>query len=147
MNVTLLLVSLLACDVSTDAPLSTAPTPQPPPAAVAGMLHDAEDRAGYHYNPVGKRDPFRAFVDSTARHLVPPSAYRVLGIVWDIEQPQALVAAEDGRTFVIREGHLLGDSWSRVDRISAEGIEVVTQLVSLTGEEVEQRTVLRLREG
>lgn len=147
MNATLLVSVLLACNNSADAPAPAALSPQPPQAAVVGMLGEAPEEVGYHYSPVGKRDPFRSFVEGAPLGIIPPAAYRVLGVVWDIDTPQALVVGEDGRSFVVEEGSLLGSSWGRVDRISADGVEVVTQYVTIVGDEVEERVVLKLREG
>lgn len=113
----------------------------PQKSSLDDVIASQED---YIYNPIGKRDPFRMPQVLICDPVIPVDGHSVSGVIWDNEQPQALVSDSAGRSFVVAEGQLLGESLGLVTRISEEGVEVSTAYHTLDGDRVEATTVLSL---
>lgn len=109
-------------------------------ASKAADLADAPDEdpeAKYSYPPIGKRDPFRSFIvkgpnNSNSSEASGPlqkhdiDQYKLTGIVWDIDEPKALVEDPDGRGHVISLGTIIGKNWGKVTQIKPEAL-VITE--------------------
>jgi len=105
-------------------------------APAAAGPDDGEEPA-YHYDPIGKRDPFRPYVDPdvptrTGVELGPLQSWnldqlRVVGVVLDDEEgPRALVEDPAGLGHIVRVGDLVGPRWGSVTQIGASGL-VITE--------------------
>ena len=112
--------------------------PEPEPDPLSGLFEDEENDDGYSYNAVGKRDPFRSFI------LDPPGGpgafpvdlgplqeyeldrYKLVGVVWGMEQAQAMVEDPDGIGHVITVGALIGKNWGTVTEIKPDEV-IVTE--------------------
>jgi type IV pilus assembly protein PilP len=106
-------------------------------AAPVEESEEASEEAEYSYNPIGKRDPFRSFLDFTRRdglddeELGPLQKYeidqyRLVAIVWGVEEPRAMVEDPDGTGHVITIGTLIGRNWGRVTQIRPEEL-IITE--------------------
>ena len=82
----------------------------------------------YSYVSIGKRDPFRSFIEvgvaiSTDAGPVGPlqlheiDQYQLRGIVWNIAEPKALIEDPDGIGHVVELQALIGKNWGRVTQI------------------------------
>jgi Tfp pilus assembly protein PilP len=92
----------------------------------------------YSYNSIGKRDPFRSFIqrevavgeiEGTPRgplQLHEIDQYNLRGIAWNIGTPQAMVEAPDGIGHVVVLGTLIGKNWGKVTQIKPEEL-VITE--------------------
>jgi hypothetical protein len=92
---------------------SLKPAARPAPAArrwVSPMV-PREERVTYHYNALGRRDPFQSlvgggFVGMDVGGNAPPDVggIKVVGIVWGVSDKFALVEDPRGNSLVLRQG-------------------------------------------
>ena len=98
---------------------------------------EEETATRYSYNSIGKRDPFRSFIQKEVvvvgeggplgpLQLHEIDAYRLRGIIWNIQAPRALVEAPDGIGHVVELGTLIGKNWGKVTQIKPEEI-IITE--------------------
>lgn len=127
---------------------ATGPTGPAAPAAKAEREKDALDiaieaQAEYVYNPVGKRDPFRSFLVAGERNVseqrVPTQKYELdqyalVGIIWGVDRPRALVEDPEGVGHVMELGTYIGKNWGKVTQISADKVVVTEEYTTLDGE-------------
>jgi len=101
-------------------------------SAVTGIVSAGDP---YTYNPIGKRDPFRAFMGPDIDPLPPGSTplqqysldeLALVGVVWGIDRPRVLVQDPDQVGHVVEIGTYIGDKWGRVTQITPTHI-VVTE--------------------
>jgi type IV pilus assembly protein PilP len=92
-----------------------------------------------NYDFTAKKDPFRSYgvatkakfsVPQTVENLLPIQKYevnqfKVLGIVTGLTESRALVLDPSGKSFVIREGSLIGPHNGRVRSLKQNAIEIV----------------------
>jgi len=118
------------------------------PAAKVERARDALDlaieaQAEYVYNPVGKRDPFRSFLvageRTTSEQRVPTQKYELdqyalVGIIWGVDRPRALVEDPEGVGHVMELGTYIGKNWGKVTQISADKVVVTEEYTTLDGE-------------
>jgi len=99
----------------------------------------------YVYNPIGKRDPFRAFLslggkgveDETPRTPLQRyeiDEYRLVGIIWGIDRPRALVEDPDDVGHVMEIGTYIGKNWGKVTQITASEVVVTEEYQTIDGE-------------
>jgi len=111
--------------------------------AVAEALPELGEN--YHYNPIGKRDPFRSPIEKTnSRDLsvVPPlqkydlDQYQLRGIIWSAQggEPMAMVEDPTGQGHVIYTGTIIGKSWGTVTQIKDDEV-IVTEEIQDTFED------------
>ena len=89
----------------------------------------------YSYNSIGKRDPYRSFINREVVGAGGPSEelgplqlheidqYHLRGIVWASDSPLAMVEAPDGIGHVVALGTLIGKNWGKVTQIKP--VEIV----------------------
>lgn len=112
---------------------------EPADAVVEEATPEEEDTGSrYSYNSIGKRDPFRSFIQKEVvvvddggplgpLQLHEIDAYRLRGIVWNTSAPRALVEAPpDGIGHVVELGTLIGKNWGKVTQIKPEEI-IITE--------------------
>ena len=91
----------------------------------------------YVYNPIGRRDPFRSFIQKevVVNHdggalgplqLHEIDSYKLTGIVSNPSAPHALVRDPDGTGHVVELGTLVGRNWGKVTEIKSSEI-VITE--------------------
>lgn len=106
------------------------------------MMTPQPERVTYHYNALGRRDPFQpliggGFVGADVGGNAPPDAggLRVVGIVWGAADKFALVEDPRGNSMVLRQGDKVMDGY--VDSLKRDALVVKlsvdgqTQLVTI----------------
>ncbi len=153
-SVLLLATTLIAgCDMLVDgqgtppAQGTVAPA-KAPPAAKAEQPEELEEIDepvdDYTYNPIGKRDPFRSFLSlgNRGRDPIPRTPlqkfeldeYQLVGIVWGVERPRALVEDPQGVGYVMEIGTYIGKNWGKVTQISPSEVMVTEEYQTIDGE-------------
>ncbi len=144
-------VGLSACGSSDEEAAANAPpklTPKPPGAAAKDEGGEAGEAAAedddYVYNPIGKRDPFRSFLtfgkrsaEDTPRTPLQKyelDQYQLVGIVWGVERPRALVEDPEGVGHVVEIGTYIGRNWGRVTKITEDAVTVTEEYQTPEGE-------------
>jgi type IV pilus assembly protein PilP len=140
---------LVAC--SGDAPPPPAPAPARPvatnPSAGAKKVEVPSpfvtQKDEYFYNPVGKRDPFKAFSGELVKEDVtvaraPLEKYDLeelvlTGIAWGISDPRGLIRAPDGYSYIVKTNSRVGKNRGRVSRITRRQIFVEEEYRDPTG--------------
>ncbi len=104
----------------------------------------------YSYNSIGKRDPFRSFIN---RDVVAPvgageqltplqmfdlEQFKLVAIVWGQQQPIAMVQDPEGTGHVIDVGTLIGKRWGKVTQIKSDEIVITEQY----RDEIENRLIV-----
>lgn len=160
-------VALGACDpestgqranIGGEAPAA----PKPAGPAVAGAAADptkpgaeaAEEAPGeYAYNPIGKRDPFRSFFRAVEDTEIPNPTplqrfdieqYKLVGVVWGIDSPRAMVQDPEQTGHILELGTYVGKHWGRVTQISRTSVVVTEEYKEADGNLVTEQTVIAL---
>lgn len=99
---------------------------------------------GYVYNPIGKRDPFRSFLtfgtrveDNAPRTPLQKyeiDQYKLVGIVWGVDRPRALVQDPEGTGHVMELGTYIGRNWGKVTQIGENEVVVTEEYQTIDGE-------------
>ena len=103
------------------------------------------EQEDYVYNPIGKRDPFRSFLavgergveDETPRTPLQRyeiDEYRLVGIIWGIDRPRALVEDPDSVGHVMEIGTYIGKNWGKVTQITSSEVVVTEEYQTIDGE-------------
>ncbi len=112
-----------------------------------------EEEPTYTYNPIGKRDPFRPFLsgprEDEIRHPTPlqrwdVDQFQLVGIVWGIDRPRAMVVDPEGESHVLELGTYIGKAWGKVTDITAEAVVVTEEYQTVEGELVTEQVTLTL---
>ena len=109
----------------------------PAEPVVEETTDEEEPGTRYSYNSIGKRDPFRSFIQKEVvvvgeggplgpLQLHEIDSYALRGIIWNIQAPRALVEAPDGIGHVVELGTLIGKNWGKVTQIKPEEI-IITE--------------------
>ncbi len=98
----------------------------------------------YVYNPIGKRDPYRSFLslggkieDETPRTPLQRyelDEYRLVGIIWGIDRPRALVEDPERVGHVMEIGTYIGKNWGKVTQITSTEVVVTEEYQTIDGE-------------
>lgn len=149
----LLPLFLAACDffISGEGdPSGAAPlAPIAPTKAAEG--EDEEKKPAYSYSPLGKRDPFRSFIETkvetaevccTQKYDI--DQYHLVGIIWGVDRPRALVEDPENVGWVIEIGSYLGKNWGKVTSINANEVVVTEEYQTIDGELVVNNLSIKL---
>jgi len=102
-----------------------------------------QNASEWHYNPIGKRDPFRSFVggpvDNSIRSPTPLQRFDIdqlslVGIVWGVDDPQALVSDPDKKNHVVEMGTYIGKNWGKVTEITSRSIVITEEYQTIEGD-------------
>lgn len=134
-----------------EMPVGDGATAAPPAASILPV-------DGYRYDPTGKRDPFKVF--RTVRPNAPEAAkpneileplqrweierLQVVGILWDVRTPRAMIRDPDGAVFTVIKNSKIGRSEGFVAAIR-EGEVVVVETKYDDGKSVKETRVLELK--
>ncbi len=110
----------------------------------------------YSYNPIGKRDPFRSFLSFGARderdtprtplQKFEIDQYRLVGIIWGVDRPRALVEDPERVGHVMEIGTYIGRNWGKVTQITSGEVVVTEEYQTIDGELVVNNISLTLPE-
>ncbi len=147
-----LAVAALACggESGTTAQAPAPARPTAPPVAQDDPLAALD--ADFHYDPTGKPDPFRSFIQlaaqvddsiSTPLERFDLSQLAVEAIVWGTERPRALIKDPAGKGYIVSQGTPIGKNKGRVVAIEDNVVRVKETYVDFrdqaTTKEVEMR--------
>jgi type IV pilus assembly protein PilP len=103
---------------------------RPVKPAVAETVPAAE----YHYDPTDKVDPFRSYVrrqvtfnpeeSSSPLERFDINQLSVMGIIWGVDEPRALVRDPTGKGYIVRAGTPIGKNKGRILRIEDNRVVV-----------------------
>lgn len=124
-------------------------------AAPGASETKAEPAEGLRVAPVGRRDPFRPItlnVRANVRrreNLSPLERYELgqlnlVGIVWDIKEPTAMVEDSSGLGYVVKVGTLIGSNDGKVKEIKRDGLIIEELFVDLYGAKKRREVSMRL---
>jgi len=111
---------------------------------------------GFFYDPVGKRDPFRSFIqDNRALDVAVESPLErfdlgqleVAGVVWRGDRRRALVLDPSGQAYVVSEGDVIGKNAGRILAINDSAMLVKEKYVDFHGEQTEKEIEMRIRQS
>ena len=163
-----LLLLVAGCEFLVDgkgdpSAVKPAATAAPPPAAAKkAKKRDPLDVAieaaeSYSYNPIGKRDPFRSFLNfesssGQAEGTLPTQKYEIdqyqlAGLIWGVDRPRALVEDPDKKGHVLEIGTYIGKNWGKVTQITSGEVIVTEEYQTLDGELVVNNISLTLPVG
>jgi type IV pilus assembly protein PilP len=113
--------------------------------------------AGYAYDPMGKRDPFRSFVldrlsEESDEAKGPLEQFdlaqiQLLGVVWKTDRPRALVSDPSGQSYVVRTGDPIGKNEGEIVAIDDNSMRVVETYVDYVGSKTTKEIEVRVRQS
>lgn len=147
--------------VATDpaaAPAEGAPAAEGAPVAEGAPAGEPGDDVvlapgEYVYNPIGKRDPFRSFYRAVETTIVTPltplqrfeiDQYKLVGIVWGIDDARAMVEDPEKVGHVIETGTYIGKNWGKVSQITSSAVIVTEEYQTIDGELVTNQITIGL---
>lgn len=110
----------------------------------------------YHYNPVGKRDPFYSKLLEEDEG-VPGSEkafglrkyelteVNLVGIIWGSLGTKAVLETPEGKSYIIKQGTLIGKKGGIVKNITNRQIEIQEFTTDYLGNQIEKTSILRLQ--
>lgn len=134
-------------DVANQAPLG-----HPNAAILEGFFEDI------NYSPTDKRDPFLPYLTMTKIKVVnatPDSPLeplqqfaldqlKIIGIIWDVGKPKALVSDPAGKSYIVTENTKVGRDFGYVAAIREGEVIVVEQVQDGQGNKSYQTKILKL---
>jgi type IV pilus assembly protein PilP len=128
---------------------------------VAKTAPAAPVAVAYHYDPTDKIDPFKSYIrrqvtlesDATSSPLerFDLSQLIVMGIIWGVDEPRALVKDPTGKGYIVKAGTPIGKNKGRILRIEDNKVVVketyLDHLDRATTKEVELELYANGRNG
>lgn len=122
------------------------------PLAIPDRAERPEEAA---YSPAGKRDPFQPLSMKPKRsrrnreRLSPLERYeigqlKVVGIVWDVKEPKAMVEDATGLGYVVKVGTPIGPNEGKIKLIKPNEIVVEEHYVDFYGAKKSQKISMKL---
>jgi type IV pilus assembly protein PilP len=128
------LALVLAFSAGCSGDESAAPAKAAAPRVVKPAAAAAAPTAEYHYDPTDKVDPFRSYVRRQVTFNPEDSAsplerfdinqLSVMGIIWGVDEPRALVRDPTGKGYIVRAGTPIGKNKGRILRIEDNRVVV-----------------------
>ena len=135
----------------------------PEAAATASTTTVAKIEETYHYNPTGKADPFKPFIDvelvkkktveqSGSLSLNPlqrqtVEQFRLVGIIGDHKGRRAMVQDSAGKFYSLLPGAYIGLNHGRISKILADRIIVDEKIRTDEGKIESRKIIIKLRQG
>ena len=135
----------------------------PEAAATAATMTVAKIKETYHYNPTGKADPFKPFIDVelTKKKTVEQSGslslnplqrqtveqFRLVGIIGDHQGRRAMVQDSAGKFYSLLPGAYIGLNHGRISKILADRIIVDEKIRTDKGKIESRKIIIKLRQG
>lgn len=135
-------------------PERTAKGPVEQVTEVQAKEEEAEEDE-FVYNPIGKRDPFKSFLGGgdvidrdgpprTATQKYELDQYQLVGIIWGVERPRALLQDPDAVGHVAEIGTYVGRNWGKITMITSGEVVVTEEYQTIDGELVVNNISMRL---
>lgn len=124
------------------------------PCQVHGQENAPED--AYHYSATGKRDPFFPPFRTTESESVEMNEpktplqrfdvgqLKLVGVIWEAEEPRALVEDSGGLGYIVTRGTLIGSRGGVVKAIEPKRITIEEYQTDFFGKRQAQERELRL---
>jgi len=110
----------------------------------------SEEGVAYHYDPMGKKDPFKPLIREERKTaekilmqkpLTPLQKYtlaelKLVAIVIGLENPKAMVEDPKGDGYILSKGTLIGDKFGEVTEIKRNEVVVVEKEVDYSSGEI-----------
>jgi type IV pilus assembly protein PilP len=124
------------------------------PCQVHGQEYSAEDV--YHYTAAGKRDPFfppfRTTESESAETDEPKTPLqrfdigqlKLVGVIWEAEEPRALIEDSGGLGYIVTRGTLIGSKGGVIKTIEPKRITIEEYQTDFFGKRQAQERELRL---
>jgi len=135
----------------------------PEAAATASTTTVAKIEETYHYNPTGKADPFKPFIDvelvkkktvvqSSPLSLNPlqrqtVEQFKLVGIIGDNRGRRAMVQDGAGKFYSLLPGAYIGLNNGRISKILADRIIVDEKIRTDEGKIESRKIIIKLRQG
>ena len=135
----------------------------PEAAATASTTTVAKIEETYHYNPTGKADPFKPFIDvelakkktveqSRSLSLNPlqrqtVEQFKLVGIIGDNRGRRAMVQDGAGKFYSLLPGAYIGLNNGRISKILADRIIVDEKIRTDEGKIESRKIIIKLRQG
>jgi Tfp pilus assembly protein PilP len=130
-------------------------TTKAPPEALPASEKRSEPASSAGLPTVGRRDPFRPFTLNTRassrprENLSPLERYelsqlRLVGVVWKVKDPNALVEDTTGLGYIVRVGTPIGTNDGKVKAIKPDEIVIEETYVDLLGAKKQREVNIRL---
>lgn len=124
-------------------------------AAPVAKKQKKEVEPEFVYNPIGKRDPFRSFLvgegkatgDGPRREGLQKyelDQYQLVGVIWGVERPRALLQDPDNVGHVGEIGTYVGRNWGKITAITSGEVVVTEEYQTIDGELVVNNIPLTL---
>ena len=114
------------------------------------------DIGAFYYDPVGKRDPFRSFIQdhkSLEDGIESPlekfdlGQLEVAGVVWRGNRRRALILDPSGQAYVVAEGDTIGKNAGTILAIQDSTMLVREKYVDFHGDQTEKEIEMRIRQS
>jgi Tfp pilus assembly protein PilP len=114
---------------------------------------------GYIYDPTGKPDPFKPFILEVKRRkeeadkaIQPLQKYelsqlKLVAIIWNIDNPRALVEDSAGKGYIITKGSSIGNKQGKVTGILENEIVITEESADIFGETKTKAIRIKLHTG
>jgi type IV pilus assembly protein PilP len=124
------------------------------PCQVHGQEYPTEDM--YHYAATGKRDPFFPPFRTTESERVETDEpktplqrfdigqLKLVGVIWEAEEPKALIEDSGGLGYIVTRGTLIGSRGGVVKTIEPKRITIEEYQTDFFGKQQTQERELRL---
>lgn len=134
-----------------------------PPVAKPAVEPKADDmgllaiEGRFHYDPRGKRDPFRSFEWEQLKLEIGDEGTRgpleqfdvsqlsLIGVIWHVNNARALIQDPSGMSYIVAEGAKIGKNSGRVTSIDDNLVVVKETYVDLNLEETTKDIEMRIR--
>ena len=118
--------------------------------AVTDKKESHKEVAKYHYDPMGKKDPFKPLVREGVRisgsilggaPLTPLQKYtlaelKLVAIITGTENPGAMVEDSKGDGYIIKKGTFIGDSYGEVVEIKRNEVVILEKEIDQSSGEI-----------
>jgi len=115
--------------------------------------------SGYIYDPTGKPDPFKPFIleikrtkEEADKTLQPLQRYelsqlKLVGIIWNIDNPRAVVEDSAGKGYIISKGSFIGSKQGKVTDILKDEVVIAEESADIFGETKTRSIRIKLHTG
>ncbi|HEX2385922.1 MAG TPA: pilus assembly protein PilP [Candidatus Binatia bacterium] len=133
---------------------SAQPASAPSEDPLALPAKKAESTDSPHYTPLGKRDPFQAPMKSQAKrrpreNLSPLERYELgqlnlVGVVWDVKDPRAMVEDSTGLGYIVRVGTPIGPNEGKIREIKPAEVLIEESYIDFYGARKNRQVSMRI---